>query len=70
MWTLQNEVRESGRLNIMHDTFGSAPDKTFYSSMLVPILKYVFLFLVYRCMFCFLVSYDYYVNVCFYLRLK
>ena len=35
--------------------------------MLVPILKYVFLFFVYRCMFCFLVSNDYYVNVCFYL---
>ena len=30
------------------------PNKTFCCSMLVPILKYVVLFFVYRCMFCFL----------------
>ena len=44
--------------------------KTFCSSLLVPILKYVFLLFVYRCILCFLVPYDYYVNVCFYLRIK
>ena len=28
------------------------------------------LVIVYRCMFCFLVSYDYYINACFNLRMK